>query len=224
MIARLRALMSTNKGRAIVAVAIGLAIALVLVVRSRLGGGSAAPAPSGPMPNAPGVVGDVPTGYASDMAAAGIPAGGFDFAPNLAAVESEFDFALESVSDRMAKSAAAMQDAIDRQREATQAEIERLQALAIAPVANVQTTGAGGGSTGPTTTTNQTATTGLPRWTPPAGIKIGAPTDIAGATFAGRVRLSNGQYAPIIKYRSTGTSQIHPEWQRWMAANKVTRA
>lgn len=63
----------------------------------------------------------------------------------------------------------------------------------------------------------------IARWTPPANIKVGGPTDISGATFAGRVKLSNGQYAPIIRY-GNGTSQIHPSWQRWMAANKVTKA
>jgi hypothetical protein len=64
----------------------------------------------------------------------------------------------------------------------------------------------------------------IARWTPPSGIKQGDPTDITGAVFWGRVKLSNGQYAPIIKYTKTGTTQIHPSWQRWMAANKVTKA
>lgn len=62
----------------------------------------------------------------------------------------------------------------------------------------------------------------LPRWTPPSGARIGGPTDMKGVTFAGRVKLSNGQYAPIVKYAS-GTSQIHPEWQKWMAANNVRK-
>lgn len=61
------------------------------------------------------------------------------------------------------------------------------------------------------------------RWTPPDNVKVGDATDIAGATFYGRVKLSNGQYAPIIKY-ANGTSQIHPSWQRWMQANNVVKA
>jgi hypothetical protein len=76
--------------------------------------------------------------------------------------------------------------------------------------------------TPPPTTPTRTQATATPRWTPPAGIKIGAATDINGATFAGRAQLSNGQFAPIVKY-GNGNSQIHPEWQRWMSANKVTR-
>lgn len=59
------------------------------------------------------------------------------------------------------------------------------------------------------------------RWQAPSTIKIGSATDIPGATFYGRVRLSNGLYAPIVRY-ANGTSQIHPSWQVWMRTNNVT--
>lgn len=75
----------------------------------------------------------------------------------------------------------------------------------------------------PAPATPTPAPTSLPRWTPPTNLAIGGATDIAGATFAGRAKLSNGQFAPIVKY-ANGRSQIHPTWQKWMEANHVTKA
>lgn len=60
------------------------------------------------------------------------------------------------------------------------------------------------------------------RWTPPAGIKIGDPVPgREGVTYAGTAYLTNGQYAPIIKYTKTGISQIDPTWQTWMQSAAV---
>lgn len=74
------------------------------------------------------------------------------------------------------------------------------------------------------TTTTGTGAADLPRWTPAGNVKVGDPVPhIAGAAFAGRVKLTNGQYAPIVKYKN-GTSQIDPGWQAWMRANKVSKA
>lgn len=240
MIARLRRIAATRRGKVMIAVAIGLALAVVLWLRGRFVRASDVPMPD-PLAGAvmaPGVELAGVTGYMPPVNAAAMPAGGFDFAPNLAGIESEFDYAMDSLTDRLTGSAASMQEAItaanekmqeqvQRQREQSQEQLDALREQIAAQVSDIQTTASkpgatappsgGGGKTAP-------AATSLPRWTPPAGIKVGDPTNIAGTTFAGRVKLTNGQYAPIIRYKSTGISQIHPEWQRWMKANGVKKA
>lgn len=67
-----------------------------------------------------------------------------------------------------------------------------------------------------------TAATDGPRWTPGKDLKIGGATNIKGATFAGRVPLSNGQHAPLVKY-ANGKVAIHPQWQRWMKSAGVKK-
>jgi hypothetical protein len=72
-------------------------------------------------------------------------------------------------------------------------------------------------------TTPPAASTTLPRWTPHPNVRIGGKTDMAGVSFAGRTKLTNGEYAPIVKYQN-GNTQIHPTWQAWMEKNRVRKA
>lgn len=57
----------------------------------------------------------------------------------------------------------------------------------------------------------------------PGSTKIGGATNIAGTTFADRVLLTDGNYAPMIKY-GNGNIVIHPSWQKYMKDNGITKA
>ena len=78
-----------------------------------------------------------------------------------------------------------------------------------------------GGTTPGDATNAAHAAEGTSKWTPESGMKIGAPVP-SGGKFAGRQKLSNGLFAPLVS--KGGKTMIEPSWQKFMKANNVKAA